>query len=124
MGIGQNRPLAPGTDPAQQQSGQPGGRTVQPVAAKGAQGSGSVQTALTAAARRRRSVSAAMAPHLVVLSVTAIWGLNAVVLKVGLSHVRPVPFTAARFFAGGLFLAVVALVLRLPLWKPPPLRFV
>jgi drug/metabolite transporter (DMT)-like permease len=65
-----------------------------------------------------------MAPHLVVLSVTAIWGLNAVVLKVGLSHVRPVPFTAARFFAGGLFLAVVALVLRLPLWKPPPLRFV
>jgi drug/metabolite transporter (DMT)-like permease len=80
--------------------------------------------ALTAAARRRRSVWAGIAPHLVVLTVTAIWGLNAVVLKVGLSHVRPVPFTTARFLVGSLFLALVALALRLPVWKPPPLRFV
>jgi drug/metabolite transporter (DMT)-like permease len=80
--------------------------------------------ALTAAARRRRSGWSALAPHLVVLGVTAIWGLNAVVLKIGVSHVRPLPFTMVRFLAGGLLLALVALALRHPVWKPPPLRLV
>ena len=49
-----------------------------------------------------------LAPHLLLLMVIVIWSVNAVVVKVGVSHVRPVPFTAARFLVGGVLLLAVA----------------
>lgn len=43
-------------------------------------------------------------PHLGLLGCLVIWSANVVVLKVGLTHVRPLPFTAARFLIAGLVL--------------------
>jgi drug/metabolite transporter (DMT)-like permease len=43
-------------------------------------------------------------PHLALFGCLVIWSANVVVLKVGLQHVRPVPFTAARFLVAGVVL--------------------
>lgn len=43
-------------------------------------------------------------PHLALFGCLVIWSANVVVLKVGLQHVRPIPFTAARFLVAGIVL--------------------
>lgn len=63
-------------------------------------------------------------PHLALLLVIVIWSANATVLKVGLAHVRPVPFMTVRFAIGGALLALVALAARRRLRQMPPIGVV
>jgi drug/metabolite transporter (DMT)-like permease len=54
--------------------------------------------------------------------VILIWSGNAVVVKLGLQHVRPVPFTTARFLVGGLVILAVALARGHQVTRIPRLR--
>jgi len=80
----------------------------------------SVSSATTLSARaRERANSHGVVPHLALLACIVVWSANAVVLKVGLEHVRPIPFTAARFLIAGVVLLALGTagarkVLKLP----------
>ncbi len=70
---------------------------------------GEPATSLSARTRERVNSSHLM-PHLALATCIVIWSANAVVLKVGLEHVRPIPFTAARFFTGGAVLLALTTI--------------
>lgn len=57
---------------------------------------------------RERAETSGLAPHLALGTCILIWSANATVLKVGLEHVRVVPFTAARFAIGGVVLLALS----------------
>lgn len=77
--------------------------------------------AVTDAARSRARRSS-IAPHLALLVTIVIWSANATVLKIGVAHVRPVPFAAVRFLIAGLFMISCAFAMRQGLRPRPPLR--
>lgn len=76
--------------------------------------------ALTERAERRARRSSIL-PHLAILATIVIWSANATALKIGLAHVRPVPFMTVRFAIGTAFLVVVAVAGRRELRRVPPL---
>jgi drug/metabolite transporter (DMT)-like permease len=58
-------------------------------------------------------------PHLALLGCLVIWSANVVVLKVGLTHVRPIPFTAVRFLLAGIVLLAVNSIAGRSVPRPP-----
>jgi drug/metabolite transporter (DMT)-like permease len=75
-----------------------------------------------AAEARTRARQSLLVPHLALLVTIVVWSANATVLKIGLAHVRPIPFVAARFVIGAAFLALLAIATRRELRRVPPLR--
>jgi drug/metabolite transporter (DMT)-like permease len=57
-----------------------------------------------------------------IVLVLSIWGLNGVVLKVALLHVRPISLVTVRMLIAGLFMATVAALGRRQVLPPPDLR--
>ena len=76
------------------------------------------RSTLSARAKERASRSR-LAPHLALGTCILIWSANATVLKVGLEHVRVVPFTAARFLIGGTVLLALATASARGIPRPP-----
>jgi drug/metabolite transporter (DMT)-like permease len=81
-----------------------------------------VSQATLSARVRARAGSSGLAPHLVILLCVVLWSANATVLKVGLAHVRVLPFTAARFYLAGAVLLAVSSLHERTLLPPPRLR--
>jgi drug/metabolite transporter (DMT)-like permease len=69
--------------------------------------------------RRQRVAQSGLAPHLALAACILIWSANATVLKVGLEHVRVVPFTAARFLIGGAVLLAISSLGARAVPRPP-----
>ena len=68
---------------------------------------------------RERAASSKLAPHLALVVCLLAWSANAVVLKIGLLHVRPIPFTTARFFIGGAVLLALGAAAGRGVPRPP-----
>lgn len=78
----------------------------------------SAPTTLSSRARERANASG-LAPHLALATCILIWSANATVLKVGLEHVRVVPFTAARFAIAGVVLLALSTFQLRSVPRPP-----
>lgn len=62
-------------------------------------------------------------PHLVLIGVILIWSGNAVAVKLGVQHVTPLAFTAARFAIGAALMAAVTAARDWRQLRLPPLRY-
>jgi drug/metabolite transporter (DMT)-like permease len=71
-------------------------------------------------AARTRARGSSLFPHLALLLTILLWSANATFVKIGVTHVRPIPFTTARFAVGALVLALVAIVSGRRLNQRPP----
>ncbi len=60
----------------------------------------------------------AVLPHIMLIAAAVFWGLNPIVMKIGLSSLDPLPFNTLRLFWGVLLMLPVLLVSRR--WKPVP----
>jgi drug/metabolite transporter (DMT)-like permease len=74
----------------------------------------------TRAARRRARGS--VASHAALLATILLWSANGAVLKVGVTNVRPIPFTAARFAVAALVMTLFAVLSGRDLRRRPPLK--
>ena len=71
-------------------------------------------------AARTRARGSTLFPHLALLLTILAWSANATFVKVGVTHVRPLAFTTARFAVGALVLALFALLAGRRLNQRPP----
>jgi len=71
-------------------------------------------------AARTRARGSTLFPHLALLLTILAWSANATFVKVGVTHVRPLAFTIARFAVGSLVLALFALLAGRRLNQRPP----
>jgi drug/metabolite transporter (DMT)-like permease len=72
------------------------------------------------AAAHTRARGSSLFPHLALLLTILLWSANATFVKVGVTHVRPIAFTTARFALGALVLALFAIVSGRRLNQRPP----
>jgi drug/metabolite transporter (DMT)-like permease len=66
--------------------------------------------------------SPALVTHAVMISVLVVASVGVIAMKVGVDHVRPIPFSAARFAGGALFILVFAAARGHQVFKVPRLK--
>jgi drug/metabolite transporter (DMT)-like permease len=70
------------------------------------------------------NLSPALTIHAVMISVLVVASFGVVAMKVAVDHVRPIPFSAARFAGSALFILLVAALRGHPVLRVPKLKIV